>query len=114
MFEGLLEVGLVHRLDECLGYRRCDDCDVSIVEVVPFRSRGGSCFCVSTLSLGFIGPQPLKWKWSGDVAQLGRAPALQAGGRGFESHRLHRDRNGPHRRSGYAVGTEQEQRGEAQ
>ena len=26
----------------------------------------------------------------GDVAQLARAPALQAGGRGFESHRLHR------------------------
>jgi hypothetical protein len=25
----------------------------------------------------------------GDVAQLARAPALQAGGRGFESHRLH-------------------------
>ena len=25
----------------------------------------------------------------GDVAQSGRAPALQAGGRGFESHRLH-------------------------
>jgi hypothetical protein len=29
------------------------------------------------------GPPP------GDVAQLARAPALQAGGRGFESHRLH-------------------------
>jgi methyltransferase (TIGR00027 family) len=28
---------------------------------------------------------------SGDVAQLARAPALQAGGRGFESHRLHRE-----------------------
>ena len=28
----------------------------------------------------------------GDVAQLARAPALQAGGRGFESHRLHRPR----------------------
>ena len=27
----------------------------------------------------------------GDVAQLARAPALQAGGRGFESHRLHHD-----------------------
>src|SRR5262249_2583030 len=26
---------------------------------------------------------------AGDVAQLARAPALQAGGRGFESHRLH-------------------------
>jgi hypothetical protein len=25
----------------------------------------------------------------GDVAQLARAPALQAGGRGFESHHLH-------------------------
>ena len=25
----------------------------------------------------------------GDVAQLARAPALQAGGRGFDSHRLH-------------------------
>ncbi len=25
----------------------------------------------------------------GDVAQSARAPALQAGGRGFESHRLH-------------------------
>jgi hypothetical protein len=28
-------------------------------------------------------------QWPGDVAQLARAPALQAGGRGFESHRLH-------------------------
>jgi hypothetical protein len=28
----------------------------------------------------------------GDVAQLARAPALQAGGRGFESHRLHSGR----------------------
>ena len=27
----------------------------------------------------------------GDVAQLARAPALQAGGRGFESHRLHKE-----------------------
>ena len=27
----------------------------------------------------------------GDVAQLARAPALQAGGRGFESHRLHHE-----------------------
>ena len=27
---------------------------------------------------------------SGAVAQLARAPALQAGGRGFESHQLHR------------------------
>ena len=26
---------------------------------------------------------------NGDVAQLVRAPALQAGGRGFESHLLH-------------------------
>ena len=32
---------------------------------------------------------PRPWSWSGDVAQLARAPALQAGGRGFESHRLH-------------------------
>ena len=30
----------------------------------------------------------------GDVAQLARAPALQAGGRGFESHRLHPTRTG--------------------
>ena len=29
----------------------------------------------------------------GDVAQLARAPALQAGGRGFESHRLHQARH---------------------
>ena len=29
----------------------------------------------------------------GDVAQLARAPALQAGGRGFESHRLHHNLN---------------------
>ena len=28
---------------------------------------------------------------AGDVAQLARAPALQAGSRGFESHRLHRE-----------------------
>ena len=28
-------------------------------------------------------------QFHGDVAQLARAPALQAGGRGFESHRLH-------------------------
>ena len=27
----------------------------------------------------------------GDVAQPGRAPALQAGSRGFKSHRLHVD-----------------------
>ena len=36
-------------------------------------------------------------EWRGDVAQLARAPALQAGGRGFESHRLHQsgsDRRG--------------------
>ena len=32
---------------------------------------------------------PLRWLAPGDVAQLARAPALQAGGRGFESHRLH-------------------------
>ncbi len=32
---------------------------------------------------------PLRWTPLGDVAQLARAPALQAGGRGFESHRLH-------------------------
>ena len=35
-------------------------------------------------------PAPLSWYPDhGDVAQLARAPALQAGGRGFESHRLH-------------------------
>ena len=33
----------------------------------------------------------------GDVAQLARAPALQAGGRGFESHRLHRESAGHER-----------------
>ena len=38
------------------------------------------------------GPDPvfsLPCRGRGDVAQLARAPALQAGGRGFESHRLH-------------------------
>src|SRR3954453_20464062 len=38
---------------------------------------------------GTIGPR------FGDVAQLARAPALQAGGRGFESHRLHHENAGP-------------------
>jgi hypothetical protein len=33
----------------------------------------------------------------GDVAQLARAPALQAGGRGFESHRLHCETAGQRR-----------------
>ena len=36
----------------------------------------------------------LQWASRGDVAQLARAPALQAGGRGFESHRLHRESPG--------------------
>ena len=35
---------------------------------------------------------PVRWPSPGGVAQLARAPALQAGGRGFESHRLHRTR----------------------
>src|SRR5687767_272117 len=35
----------------------------------------------------------------GGVAQLARAPALQAGGRGFESHRLH------HRTSACVIST---------
>jgi hypothetical protein len=29
------------------------------------------------------------YRFSGDVAQLARAPRLQRGGRGFEPHRLH-------------------------
>jgi hypothetical protein len=35
------------------------------------------------------GIQPIGLPALGDVAQLARAPALQAGGRGFESHHLH-------------------------
>src|SRR5436190_23635252 len=31
----------------------------------------------------------VKYELSGAVAQLGRAPAWHAGGRGFESHQLH-------------------------
>ena len=39
---------------------------------------------------GLSGGEPLATLIAlGDVAQLARAPALQAGGRGFESHRLH-------------------------
>ena len=44
---------------------------------------------------GRLAPKPSRrsdryhWDPFGDVAQLARAPALQAGGRGFESHRLH-------------------------
>ena len=34
---------------------------------------------------------PLGGHAFGDVAQLARAPALQAGGRGFDSHRLHHE-----------------------
>ena len=37
----------------------------------------------------YLGRVPVRGHPSGDVAQLARAPALQAGGRGFDSHRLH-------------------------
>src|SRR5260221_10427053 len=39
---------------------------------------------------GDYSASPRLWQ-RGDVAQLARAPALQAGGRGFESHRLHHE-----------------------
>ena len=40
----------------------------------------------------------------GDVAQLARAPALQAGSRGFESHRLHRESPGQSPATGPPIG----------
>src|SRR3954451_13955199 len=42
-----------------------------------------------TYSIASSSRAALPWWRPGDVAQLARAPALQAGGRGFESHRLH-------------------------
>src|SRR4051812_5135868 len=42
-----------------------------------------------TCSIASSSRAAVPWRRPGDVAQLARAPALQAGGRGFESHRLH-------------------------